>query len=498
MAFPIIPKKRSGSAGNPASLQLGELGVNTYTGKLYLGADGGVSEIGIPVAAGTTATEYTGDGSTSAFLFAGYTGTDDGGYLVSVGGIDQPPSTYTISEANGGTISFASAPVAGELICIRAIVAGESGNAIKIQGRAVSATAPTDKQSLVWDAATSVWKPATGSGADIGGRAWSATETYTEGDLVATSQSETWICIQNANTGNDPATSPTWWDKMPANAVTLQGRPFSGEAPDQYMSLTWVTDAWMPSFTVELGGTPLVYPFEPTDGQVLGYDGAISKWKPVPASAGANASLLQGTAIAPEPNPNALEVLTWAQISTGGGDFAWRPRPLGGGNAPAEGQALVFNANAGWQPGDINASKLTDIPVSTTDPTTNQALVYSGTEWAPSDVNAIKIQGQTISSATPANGNLMRFDGTNWAPFDGLAIPSWNSGVSYSTGDRVWYDGKIWVSSSANSSNPPVIGSAYWAENLGGIGGSPSNQSYPSYWLRITTLVADGYIPIYV
>jgi len=244
MAFPIIPKKRSGSAGNPSSLSLGEIAVNTFSGKLYLGADAGVAEIGIPVSAGTTATERTGDGTTVAFTFSGYNGTDDGGYIVSVGGIDQPPSTYSISATAGGTITFSSAPTAGELISIRAIVAGSGG----------------------------------GGGTDIGGRAWSNTETYSEGDLVATSQSETWICIQNSNTGHDPATSPTWWDKMPANAVTLQGRPILGQAPDQNMSLTWVTDSWQPSYTVDLSGTPLTYPFEPVTGNLLKFNG--TSWEP--------------------------------------------------------------------------------------------------------------------------------------------------------------------------------------------------------------------------
>lgn len=193
MAFPIIPKRRSGSAGNPTSLQLGELAVNTATGKLYLGADGGVAEIGVPVAAGTTVTEYTGDGTTVAFTFSGYNGTDDGGYLVSVGGIDQPPSKYSITDASGGTITFVEPPVAGELISIRAIVAGSGGG---------------------------------GSG----------------------------------------------------NATSLQGRPVLNQAPDANMSLTWVNDNWQPSFTLELSGSPLGFPFNPTAGNLLRFNG--TEWAP--------------------------------------------------------------------------------------------------------------------------------------------------------------------------------------------------------------------------
>jgi hypothetical protein len=163
MAFPIKPKYRSGATGNPTSLNLAELAVNTFDGSLYLGADAGVMLLNGPVAAGTVVTEHTGNGSATAFTFSGYNGTADGGYIVSVGGIDQPPSVYSISNTAGGTITFSTAPVAGELISIRAIVAGSGGggdgNATKIQGRDVANTAPTDGQVLSWNATTSKWEP---------------------------------------------------------------------------------------------------------------------------------------------------------------------------------------------------------------------------------------------------------------------------------------------------------------------------------------------------
>ena len=127
MACPIIPKKRSGATGNPASLQVGELAVNTLTGELFLGGDSAVMLLNPPTSAGTTVTEHTGDGTTVAFTFTGFSTTADGAYLVSVGGIDQPPSKYNVSSTAGGTITFVEAPIAGELISIRAIVASGGG-----------------------------------------------------------------------------------------------------------------------------------------------------------------------------------------------------------------------------------------------------------------------------------------------------------------------------------------------------------------------------------
>lgn len=207
---PVVPKRNAVTgAGYPTSLALGELAVNTTTGNVYLGADPGVVRIGVPVAAGTTMNLGTGDGSTVAFTIAGGTGTDAGGYLVSVGGIDQP-SGWTVA---GTTLTFSEAPPAGAEVSVRAILKGEGGG---------------------------------GGGTDIGGRAWAVGATYTQGDLVATSQRETWICIQNANTGNDPATSPTWWAPQPADAVSLQLRAVAATAPAAGQILAWRNSAWTP------------------------------------------------------------------------------------------------------------------------------------------------------------------------------------------------------------------------------------------------------------
>jgi len=428
MAFPIIPKKRSGASGNPTSLNLGELAVNCATGELFLGADGGVTLLNGPVAAGTTVTEATGDGSTVAFTFSGYNGTADGGYIVSVGGIDQPPSTYSISSTAGGTITFIDAPVNGELISIRAIVAGSGG----------------------------------GGGTDIGGRAWSATETYTEGDLVATAQRETWICIQAANTNHDPTTSPLWWQPMPADAVSLQLVPVATTTP--------------------------------TTGQGLVYNGTA--WAPTTPTA--NATSLQGTAITPEITPNPLEVLTWAQVSGGGGAYEWRPRPLAGSSFPAEGQGLVFSTNAGWLAGDVNAFKIRNQTVVTTSPAQNEALVYNGSDWAPAPVNAVQLQSKPVSSAAPVTNNLLKFDGTNWVPFDGLAVPNWNTSQSYALGDKVYYQGLIYINRGSVTSANPAADPANWEQASGGSSSpGPTDTVNVAYWMRINFEGAYSYIPVY-
>ena len=223
MAFPIIPRRRSGTSGNPSSLYLGELAVNTHDGSVYLGADGGVVQIGMPVAAGTTVTEHTGDGTTTAFAFSGYNGTADGGYIVSVGGIDQPPSVYSVNDTDGGTLTFNAAPASGEIVSIRALVAGTGGG---------------------------------GGGTSIGGQIWDVAATYKQGDIVTTSQRDpAWICIENNNTGHDPTASPLWWQPLPADAVSLQLRPVATTAPTTGQVLTWNGTQWAPATISGGGGT---------------------------------------------------------------------------------------------------------------------------------------------------------------------------------------------------------------------------------------------------
>jgi len=184
---PIIPKTNSApGAGAPASLYLGELASNRTTGKLYLGCDGGVQEVGGGTV-GSQISAFTGNGSATAFSpVEGYSTNDAGSYIVSVGGIDQRPTTdWTISSANSGTITFASAPPTGAPIVVRAFVGTgtTTGDATKLQGRALADTAPTDGQAVVWDSENSTWKPSTVSIG--GGTLYDENVIYKDGDIVS-------------------------------------------------------------------------------------------------------------------------------------------------------------------------------------------------------------------------------------------------------------------------------------------------------------------------
>ena len=403
MAFPIIPKRRSGATGNPASLQLGELATNTATGELFLGGDGGVMLLNAPSAAGTTVTEHTGDGTTVAFTFTGFSSTADGAYLVSVGGIDQPPSKYSVSSAAGGTITFVEAPIAGELISIRAIVAGGGSG-----------------------------------GTDIGGRAWSNTATYSEGDLVATSQTETWICIQNANTGNDPATSPTWWDKMPANAVSLQLVPVATTTPSTNQALVYNGTDWAPADVdaVKLQGFD-VSTTDPTNGQYLVYNSTSQKWEPYTPTYSADILVVAG--------------------GGGGGSTATSTRGSGGGAGGlidaavllAPGASYTITIGAGG-PGAPNAATL------------------------PSDANGVNssVSGSGITTQTAIGGGGAGQNGTDTSSLRlGASGGSGGGGGTNATGSGTFAGGSGTSGQGfAGGTGQHVSGS--WATGGGGGGAS--------------------------
>jgi len=115
---------------------------------------------------GTTSNEFVGNGTSVSFYpLNGFNSTDSNNYIVSIGGLNQIPTDYTVTETAGGTITFPSAPPRGSKILVRLLVGGAAGeDAVKILGRNVSTNIPTDGQALVWSSADNEWQPQTLTG----------------------------------------------------------------------------------------------------------------------------------------------------------------------------------------------------------------------------------------------------------------------------------------------------------------------------------------------
>ena len=109
----------------------------------------------------------------------GSTHENSGADEISVAGLTgllataQTPDTHAASHANGGGDAINVAGLSGVL--------ADKQDADKLQGRTISATAPTDGQILVWNQTAGQWEPSTGGG---GGEANTASNAGASGEGV--------------------------------------------------------------------------------------------------------------------------------------------------------------------------------------------------------------------------------------------------------------------------------------------------------------------------
>ncbi len=81
--------------------------------------------------------------------------------------------------------------------------------------------------------------------------------------------------------------------------------------------------------------------------------------------------------------------------------------------APSTDQALVWDGTQ-WAPGRTDAKELQGNPVSTTAPSTDQALVWDGTQWAPGRADAKELFGNPVGSGLPTTYNVLQWNGVSW------------------------------------------------------------------------------------
>jgi hypothetical protein len=449
MAFPIIPRRRSGTSGNPSSLFVGELAVNTHDGSLYMGADAGVVQIGVPVAAGTTVTEHTGDGTATAFTFSGYNGTADGGYIVSVGGIDQPPSVYSVSDTAGGTLTFNAAPASGEIVSIRALIAGINtggGSAntgdITFSGTSINGvasntalnnielhpnpaydgygqfvvirpTSPLEGNHIHIDKGGINASLFLGSDDQYVNLAWDGSIELGV-PLTQTTQSYTMEFTVSAATSSMLITrSSNLWAINLTNGSTITrvsptGDPITISTASVYGDYIYVT------FTAPINqemtvGDSVSFTYHPRKTWKFTNDGKMTFPDGSQQSTAGGGGGGGGTSIGGQIWDVAATYKQGDIVTTSQRDPAW---------------ICIQNDNTGhdptgaplwWQPLPADAVSLQLRPVATTAPTTGQVLTWNGTEWAPATISGGGSTAGTVTYTTVGQHYFSVPSGVRWA-----------------------------------------------------------------------------------
>jgi hypothetical protein len=181
------------AAGDSANVAIAyqrmALGSSTVAGYVPAGRDGAKGYTGSAGSVSIVVNSYTGNGSTSAFTLS-TAPLDANQTIVSVGGILQPKSAYSVS---GTTLTFSSTPSNGVPIEVTtfASVAGGGGGGNGYTGSAGSFSGTTS-QAIVTTNTTASNSKTTGAlrvagGAGIGGNLHIGGTTYLTGDLIPSS-----------------------------------------------------------------------------------------------------------------------------------------------------------------------------------------------------------------------------------------------------------------------------------------------------------------------
>ena len=441
--------------------------------------------------AGTTAEQFTGDGSTRVFsISSSFNGLDSGRYIVSVGGLDQPPQYWTISSTNGGRLTFVEAPKNGEVISIRTLVGNSYPTVYSSTSNSIGYGLKTFAAKSSWSAyeagvlvtayaGTNQWmsgyvNSVAGLSATIFITSMKGSGTYSSWSIrygFALNMSSTQPIAGDSLVFN----GSMWTPGAPTvtqttNATQLQSRPVSNNVPDTGYVLGWNGSQWVPqeSDAIKLQGRYINYFVSPQVNQVLAWDGNM--WTPIDANANANAIKIQSRDVV-DTLPNNGQALIWNQ-----NNLRWEPTDINANavslqskpisvTPPSNGQALIWNnqENA-WEPGtpiaSADAISIQTRSVSNVLPSNGQSLVWNGDNnmWEPKYADAASLKGNNLSDTAPSiNGQSLVWNGTLWEPNLANASSLRGSPISSTlpttVGQSLVWNGTVWEPGTITASN---------------------------------------------
>src|SRR5215831_18027685 len=396
-----------------------------------------------------------------------------------VGVVTAQTGDYTFSQI-GGTVGDAQLPSAGgDLSGTLA-----SATVAKLQGRSVASTTPSTGHVLTSNGPQ--WMPSAPAGQVTSAFGRTGAVTAQTGDYTFSQIGGMVGSRQLPSAGGDLSGILT-----SASVVKLQGRTLSAVQPSTGNVLTWDGVQWGPStpggVTSAFGriGALTAQTGDYSFGQISGTVGAGQ----LPAAGGDLSGALQSPTVSGIQNraisatsPATGQVLGWNGTQ-------WAPLTVGGTVSSVFGRTGLVTAQTGdyqfsqiggtvavgqlpSSGGDLNGSitsarvtGLQNRTVSTTVPSTGQALVWDGTQWAPQTVGGTvstifgragavtaqtgdysfgqisgtvgtsqlptaggdlsgnlsaptvaKLQGRTMSATAPTSGQVLAWNGSQWAP----------------------------------------------------------------------------------